>query len=134
MDFGRAVKTIRGMRRMSQGELARRADLDPSYVSFIESGRRKPSMTMAEELARALGVPIYLFMLIGSDKEDLRGIAPDHAGALGRQLLELLLVSESEGGEADAARAKTRTKKAGVVARTRKTPEHSAKRTETDRD
>jgi len=128
MDFGRAVKTVRGMRRMSQAELAKCANLDPSYVSFIESGRRKPSMTMAEEIARALGIPIYLFMLIGSDKDDLRGITQDQAGTLGRQLLDLVLVSESEG----EGNAKGKTG-AGVVAGDRKASGRSSKRVEKGR-
>lgn len=132
MDFGRAVKTIRGMRRMSQGELARLAELDPSYVSFIESGRRTPSMSMAEDLARALGVPFYLFMLVGSDKEDLKGISPEHASVMGRQLLDLVFASEP-GGETDVAKGRGKTAKAGVVAGTRTTASRQPKRTEKDR-
>src|SRR5689334_9997405 len=93
MDFGKALRTVRAARRLSQKDVAELTSLDPSYISLIEAGRRKPTLTMAEELARALDVPVYLFMLLGSEEQDLRGIAPAQASVLGRQILDLALAT-----------------------------------------
>lgn len=97
MDFGKALRTVRAARRLSQKDVAELASLDPSYISLIEAGRRKPTLTMAEELARALDVPVYLFMLLGSEEQDLRGIAPAQASILGRQILDLALATHRGG-------------------------------------
>lgn len=43
---------------MTQGELARRVGLTKSFISEIESGNAKPSLTKAGELAAEFGVSI----------------------------------------------------------------------------
>ena len=91
MNYGDAVKKARGIRGLSQRELAKEAGLDPSYVSLIETGRRAPSTKALESIADALGVPLYLLGFLGSDEDDLRGIDKASADALGRQLLEVVV-------------------------------------------
>lgn len=75
MNIGRAVREVRSHRELTQRELAFGADLDPSYVSLIESGRRMPSLDVLARVAEVLEVPIYLMILLGCDEEDytLRG-------------------------------------------------------------
>jgi transcriptional regulator with XRE-family HTH domain len=48
----------RGVRRMSQLALANEAEVSPRHVSFIESGRAKPSRDMVLHLASVLDVPL----------------------------------------------------------------------------
>jgi transcriptional regulator with XRE-family HTH domain len=47
----------RHRRRLSQAKLARRAQLDQSIVSKVESGRLRPYPCQLRRLARALGIP-----------------------------------------------------------------------------
>lgn len=91
MNYGKAIKTIRAAKNLEQKELARLADLNPSYISLIEANRRAPSPAALEALANALRVPLYLLMLLASDKDDLHGISPAEATLLGRQLLDVVL-------------------------------------------
>ena len=91
MNFGKAIRTIRAAKNLDQKELARRADLNPSYISLIESNLRKPSANVLEALARSLGVPLYLLMLIASEKEDLHGVSATDTAELGSQLLGIVL-------------------------------------------
>ena len=48
----------RGVRRMSQLALASEAEVSPRHLSFIESGRSKPSREMVLLLASVLDVPL----------------------------------------------------------------------------
>jgi hypothetical protein len=48
-------------------------------------------MASLEKFAEALGVPLYLLMLLGSEKEDLRGLSEEEADRLGGRLLHLLI-------------------------------------------
>src|SRR5689334_12570609 len=98
MDFGKALRTVRARKGLSQKDVAKLTSLDQSYISLIESGRRKPTLAIAEELARALDIPVYLFMLLGSDERDLRGIDPAQAALLGRQILDVALASDGGAG------------------------------------
>jgi transcriptional regulator with XRE-family HTH domain len=56
--YGRAFRTIREQRGISQEALAHEADLDRTYVSGIERGERNPSLTNLLRLAEALDVPL----------------------------------------------------------------------------
>lgn len=55
--FGAVLKEWRHHRRMSQLDLSNRADVSARHISFLESGRSKPSRTMAVHLAEALEIP-----------------------------------------------------------------------------
>jgi transcriptional regulator with XRE-family HTH domain len=57
-DFAAALRQWRGLRRISQLELALRAEVSARHVAFLEKGRAKPSRDMVETLAEALDVPL----------------------------------------------------------------------------
>ena len=58
MTLGERVKALRMERGLQQRQLAEKADLTPSLVSQIESGRLTPSLNTLRRLADALGVTI----------------------------------------------------------------------------
>src|SRR6185503_8671743 len=56
--LGERIKALRIERELQQRQLAEKADLTPSMVSQIESGRLSPSLNTLGKIAQALGVPI----------------------------------------------------------------------------
>lgn len=56
--FGERVRELRQMAGLSQEELAFEADIDRSYVSNIEKGKRNVSLVIIEKIANALNVSI----------------------------------------------------------------------------
>jgi DNA-binding XRE family transcriptional regulator len=52
----RLLRALRRWRKMTQGELAKRAGLAQGYVSDLESGKREGTSETLASLARALGV------------------------------------------------------------------------------
>jgi transcriptional regulator with XRE-family HTH domain len=56
--LGGRIKSLRLERELQQRQLAEKADLTPSMVSQIESGRLTPSLHTLGKIAAALGVPI----------------------------------------------------------------------------
>jgi transcriptional regulator with XRE-family HTH domain len=57
-DLGELLRHWRGVRSTSQLGLASQAGTTPRYVSFVETGRARPSRGMVLRLARALDVPL----------------------------------------------------------------------------
>jgi transcriptional regulator with XRE-family HTH domain len=88
----------RAIADVSQKELAEKIKVDPSLISLIESGRRKPSLTTAENIAQALNVPLHIFTLLAAEPEDLAGTQPEVVGDLGMALARLLFNSDSSRG------------------------------------
>jgi transcriptional regulator with XRE-family HTH domain len=56
--FGARVRELRAAASLSQMQLAHAADLDPTYLSAVEQGRRNIALVNICQLARALGVPV----------------------------------------------------------------------------
>ena len=56
--LGTRIKGLRAERELQQRQLAEKAELTPSMVSQIESGRLTPSLNTLGRIAAALGVPI----------------------------------------------------------------------------
>lgn len=54
--FGRNVARIRDQQKLSQDDLAEKADLDRTYISGIERGVRNPGIKTVIKLARALEI------------------------------------------------------------------------------
>lgn len=54
--FGRAVRARREALGISQEALAERCDLDRTYVSGVERGRRNPTIQALYRIARGLGI------------------------------------------------------------------------------
>jgi len=55
---GALLRVWRQRRRLSQFDLALEADVSPRHVSFIETGRSRPSAEMVLHLAEQLAVPL----------------------------------------------------------------------------
>lgn len=56
--LGAAIRTLRTRAGLSQEELAHRADLHPTWVSHLESGRRNPAWSSMQRLAKALDTSV----------------------------------------------------------------------------
>lgn len=54
--FGMKLRKVRLAAGISQEELASRANLDRTYVSGCERGKRNPSLKTIDKLAKALNV------------------------------------------------------------------------------
>ncbi|WP_072791671.1 helix-turn-helix transcriptional regulator [Cognatishimia maritima] len=55
--FGETLKSWRGMRRRSQLDLALAAGVSARHISFLETGRARPSRAMVQSLCEELDVP-----------------------------------------------------------------------------
>lgn len=56
--FSSRLRHWRRLRGFSQLELATRAEVSPRHISFMETGRSRPSSTMVLKLAETLDVPL----------------------------------------------------------------------------
>lgn len=56
--FGGALRAFRKERGLSQDELAFRAEMDRTYISLLELGRKSPTLDTLVELAKALGMRV----------------------------------------------------------------------------
>ena len=91
MDYGRALKVARAISGLQQKELAERAGLDASYLSLIEVGKRKPSLSAIAKLSKALELPQHLFMLLASEPDDLSIADPNELQRAAESLARFLL-------------------------------------------
>lgn len=87
VDIGKRIGAWRLQRGMSQGAVARRAGIDPSYLSRIESGKVHPTVRTALRVSAALRVS--LDDLLGPSPPD-RKDRPCPASASGSCLLDLI--------------------------------------------
>ncbi|MEK6372111.1 MAG: helix-turn-helix transcriptional regulator [Acidobacteriota bacterium] len=54
--FGQTVRRLRTERGLTQERLAELADLNVSYIGFIERGENVPTLSIVLDLADALGI------------------------------------------------------------------------------
>jgi transcriptional regulator with XRE-family HTH domain len=56
--LGANIKKIRTRKKMSQGDICRKLDMDRSYMSAIEGGKKNITIAVLDKLASALGVSV----------------------------------------------------------------------------
>lgn len=59
--IGLRIKTLREKAGISQLELSNLADLDRTYISSVENGKRNISIVNIEKIANALRISMYEF-------------------------------------------------------------------------
>jgi transcriptional regulator with XRE-family HTH domain len=59
--FGKRVREIRTKKKISQEALAHQADLDRTYMTSVENGKRNISIQNIEKIIKALGISISDF-------------------------------------------------------------------------
>ncbi|GIN88660.1 hypothetical protein J6TS2_50460 [Heyndrickxia sporothermodurans] len=55
------IASIRKSKKITQSELAKKLNINRSYLSEIENGKAKPSVRMLERIAAELGVSVKDF-------------------------------------------------------------------------
>ena len=58
---GKRVKELRNKKRINQEELADLCDLDRTYITSVECGKRNISIVNIEKIAKALNVSLSEF-------------------------------------------------------------------------
>ncbi|MGN6665025.1 MAG: helix-turn-helix domain-containing protein [Solirubrobacterales bacterium] len=56
--LGKAIRTLRKESQLSQEVLGERAEIHPTWISHIESGRINPTWGNVRRIAGGLGVPL----------------------------------------------------------------------------
>jgi len=57
--LGKRIKEIRKIKRLTQEELAEKADMATSYIAMIERGEKNPTLNFIEKIATGLDVNLY---------------------------------------------------------------------------
>jgi transcriptional regulator with XRE-family HTH domain len=56
--LGAAIRDRRRRQKLTIAQLAERADIDPGFLAYIESGKKSPSLSTASRLAEAMGLSL----------------------------------------------------------------------------
>lgn len=90
MNIGNAIQLARTKRKLSQTELAKRANISVSYLSLLERSKRDPPLSTLRQVANALRMPIEILFFLGAESGELAGLNRELAGQLAYAALELL--------------------------------------------
>ena len=59
--IGKRIRELRDFKKISQEKLAELADLDRTYISSVEKGKRNISIENIEKIVKALGFTLQEF-------------------------------------------------------------------------
>ncbi|HEY6731645.1 MAG TPA: helix-turn-helix transcriptional regulator [Solirubrobacterales bacterium] len=82
--LSKAIRQIRREAQLSQEALGLRADIHPTWISHIESGRVNPTWGNVRRLAYGLEVPLHVLAALAEDLEAENGTAPQSENGGGR--------------------------------------------------
>jgi transcriptional regulator with XRE-family HTH domain len=83
--LGKAIRQLRQEGELSQEALGLTADIHPTWISHMESGRVNPTWGNVRRIARGLRVPLPVLAALAEDLELEHGTAPRPGQAAGGQ-------------------------------------------------
>ena len=74
--LSKAIRQLRKQEKLSQEALGLRADIHPTWISHLESGRVNPTWGNVRRIAAGLRVPLPALAALAEDFELRHGTAP----------------------------------------------------------
>src|SRR6202162_108571 len=74
MIIGDRLRSLRGEKKLSQGDVEKRTGLLRPYISRVENGHTVPAVETLEKFARALEVPMYQLFYEGGEPPELSNL------------------------------------------------------------
>jgi len=98
--LGRQVRILRQGKKLTQAELAEKAEVGMKYVGEVERGQTNPTLRIVWRLSAALGVEVYeLFSFSATDREQdgslriqIAGLVKDRHGKDLERMAQILKV------------------------------------------
>lgn len=90
MNIGLSIKKCRKLRNVTLDELSIRTKLSKSYLSLIESGKRRPSIDVVNSISVCIGIPMHLLIYLSTDTEDVTSLNAELDAKLKELLLRLI--------------------------------------------
>lgn len=78
MKLGQAIKTMRGHKGISQGELANKVGISQTYLSLIECEHRIPTIETLEAIAIALEAHLFEIFMEEHIISSTKGLNHEH--------------------------------------------------------
>jgi len=66
--FGEVIRELRKANQVSQEKLAEVSNLDRSFISMLECGRKQPSLITIFQLAKAFNLPASKILSLTEEK------------------------------------------------------------------
>lgn len=82
--LSKAIRQLRMEIHLSQEALGLRADIHPTWISHMESGRVNPTWGNVRRIAKGLRVPLSVLAALAEDLEAKHGTAPQSENGGGR--------------------------------------------------
>lgn len=95
MNLGKAIKTCRVQKEMTQGELAIKSKISVSYLSLIEKGKREPNFAILEKISRELDIPVSIIVFLASDKNELLNLNDQLIDKLSNTTIALMKIPKN---------------------------------------
>lgn len=83
--LARAIRQLRTEGQLSQEALGLLADIHPTWISHLESGRVNPTWGNVRRIAQGLSVPLAVLAALAEDLELEYGTAPQPGQGAGGQ-------------------------------------------------
>lgn len=83
--LAKAIRQLRRQSQLSQEALGFIADIHPTWISHVESGRVNPTWGNVRRIAKGLGVPLLELAALAEDLEREFGTAPQPGQGAGGQ-------------------------------------------------
>src|SRR5437870_1318252 len=92
MNIGESIKLVRAIAGLTQEEMATRLDVTTTYLSLLENGKAKPSLSFLERVENEFGVPkSFLVWNTHFQSKTKDPALSERYRLLGEQMLELAM-------------------------------------------
>lgn len=92
MQVGHTIRMLRTARKLSQGNLARRLDVSPGYLSLVEQDKREPSLSFLNRVGSYFELPVGFLFLGAANSEHVAPKYKELIDEIKRAMLDFIVL------------------------------------------
>jgi len=90
MNLGKAIRTCRKKKGLTQAELASLSKISVSHLCLLEKDKRDPSLSAVNSISDALKIPVSVLVLLASRHEDINELSENQIEELSRNIMGIM--------------------------------------------
>lgn len=90
MNLGGTIKQCRSAKKMTLAQLSKDSGVSVSHLCLLEKNKREPSISAVESIAKALGLPLSVFVFLAGQQREVSELSPSQIEILSRNVMDLM--------------------------------------------
>ena len=91
MNLVETIKQCRNVKKLTLAQLSESSGISVSHLSLLENNNREPSISAAQSIANALGLPLSVLVFLAARRDEDTDLNATYIETLSNNIMDLMI-------------------------------------------